>query len=511
MVAETLDPLPSTAEHAARTAPTAAQDPVAAARLGRFTWDVPAGRVTLDPALAALLALAAEPPGPDADRAPGTLAAHAPGPSDVDVDARVALRRIHARDRTRVLRAVLRSTATDLDLDLRRAPGGDPAPGDPAQTGSSTVHLRTATRWVQVRATVERDAAGAASHVRGVAFDATDRPGLRTSGLLDAMPTAFFSLDTSWRFAYVNAAAQALLGRTEAEIVGGDLWELFPHAVGSEFETHYRAAVATGQPVTFDAYYPAPLDTTYEVQAWPGPDGLAVYFEDVTSRRRTLAVAERETRRAALLASVTSQLAETLDAQQGVARLAELLVPALADWCVVTLVDDDQHGAWRGLKDAASWHADPAVRPLVERYVGLRLAQLEDTAALQEALDSGEVVSAAHGATATIRSSLPPGEARDLIDALAPESGAMFALRGRGRTVGLVTLFNGAERGPIGADELALAQDVGARAGLALDTMRLYRQQRTLAEVLQRSLLTAPVEPDHVQIAVRYVPAAEAV
>jgi serine phosphatase RsbU (regulator of sigma subunit) len=59
-------------------------------------------------------------------------------------------------------------------------------------------------------------------------------------------------------------------------------------------------------------------------------------------------------------------------------------------------------------------------------------------------------------------------------------------------------------------DDLTTAQDVADRAGLALDNARLYRAQQQLAEGLQRSLLTEPPEPDHAEIAVRYVPAAEA-
>jgi serine phosphatase RsbU (regulator of sigma subunit) len=59
-------------------------------------------------------------------------------------------------------------------------------------------------------------------------------------------------------------------------------------------------------------------------------------------------------------------------------------------------------------------------------------------------------------------------------------------------------------------DDLSTAQDVADRAGLALDNARLYRAQQQLAEGLQRSLLTDPPEPDHAEIAVRYVPAAEA-
>ena len=86
----------------------------------------------------------------------------------------------------------------------------------------------------------------------------------------------------------------------------------------------------------------------------------------------------------------------------------------------------------------------------------------------------------------------------------------VLPLRGRGRTVGLLTLFSGAARGPMSATDRDTAADVAGRAGLALDNSRLYRQQRDLAAGLQRSLFTSPVQPDHAQIVVRYTPAAEA-
>ena len=50
---------------------------------------------------------------------------------------------------------------------------------------------------------------------------------------------------------------------------------------------------APGVPVSFDAYYPAPLDGWYELRAWPSPDGLSVYFLEVTERRRMQERAER--------------------------------------------------------------------------------------------------------------------------------------------------------------------------------------------------------------------------
>jgi serine phosphatase RsbU (regulator of sigma subunit) len=53
------------------------------------------------------------------------------------------------------------------------------------------------------------------------------------------------------------------------------------------------------------------------------------------------------------------------------------------------------------------------------------------------------------------------------------------------------------------------AVEVGRRAGLALHHARLYGQQRALAGALQHSMLTDPPEPEHCEIVVRYVPAAE--
>ncbi len=86
----------------------------------------------------------------------------------------------------------------------------------------------------------------------------------------------------------------------------------------------------------------------------------------------------------------------------------------------------------------------------------------------------------------------------------------ILPLTARGRTVGLVSLFLGAERGPLDPNDLVTAREVAVRAGLALDNARLYRQQADLAEGLQRSLLTDPPEVEGLQLAVRYQPAAQA-
>ena len=83
-------------------------------------------------------------------------------------------------------------------------------------------------------------------------------------------------------------------------------------------------------------------------------------------------------------------------------------------------------------------------------------------------------------------------------------------MQARGRTVGLLSIFNGPGGRRFDDAEVSTARDVAARAALALDNARLFAQQRELAEELQRSLLTPPPEPDHVEVVVRYVAAARA-
>jgi PAS domain S-box-containing protein len=315
------------------------------------------------------------------------------------------------------------------------------------------------------------------------------------------MPAGFYSLDRDWRFTHVNAEAERLLGSRREELLGRVVWEAFPDALNSIFEESFQTAVRTGLPVSFDAYYPPPLDGWYELRAWPSPDGLSVYFLDVTERRRVQEQAERSARRLALLAKVSTELAGTLDARAAVSRLSRIVTPTLADYCIVTLIEPDGRA-----RDITSWHADPAARPLLERFTAVRMDALPPASPVARALATGE---AARATGPEIHTMLLPGEARELFGLLAPEAVVVLPMRGRGRTLGLLSIYVVGDR-PLTDEELATAQDVADRAGLALDNARLYDAQQQLAEGLQRSLLTEPPEPDHAEIAVRYVPAAEA-
>jgi PAS domain S-box-containing protein len=445
---------------------------VDAAGIGSFDWDLVTGRLSWDGRLLAIF-------GYDREA------------FDQTIDA--FLVRVHPDDRERVddaLRTAI-ETVGEYDAEFRVVlPGGE-------------------TRWVQGRGRALADGGGAAVRLLGVGYDTTlqRESDARLSRLLEAITAAFFSLDADWRFTYLNAEAERVLGTTRDDALGGVVWELFPAAVGSAFEEHYRAAVRTGEERVFEAHYPAPLDAWFEVRAWPTPEGLSVSFLDITERRTAEARAARAAARLALIADVsalmTGRSGERRSEDRVLQRVSEAVVPVLGDWVITSLVDEDGR-----MRDVGSWHADPDARPLVARYAELRLAALQPHAPVLRALASGQLWQV-DDVPAVVEPMLGDGEVLDVFRALAPRTAMTMPLAARGRTLGALSIYRSGDREPADADDVAAARDLAERIALALDNSRLYEQQRRLAEGLQRSLLTAPPQPDHAQIVVRYQPAME--
>lgn len=449
---------------------------VEAARVGIFDWDLVSGQVTASAQTFALFGFAAVVP-------------HAP--------VEMFLARLHPADRPKVADAIDTALRREVGFDLEYRvllPGG-------------------ALRWLQTRGQVFCDAAGQPIRLLGATHDTHDGKDAeaRVTRVLEAMPAAFVSLDRGWRYTYVNAEAEHMLGMRRDQLLGECVWELFPAAVGSSFERYYRQAVESGEPVMFQEYYPAPLDIWFEIRAWPTEDGLSVYFLNITDRCRAQALAEQVTKRWVLLAEVTAELAETLDGEQAVGRLAERLVPALADWCIVTVVDlDAAPGSLKQFRDVGWWHDEPAGRARLDLYARLRRSALIQESLVEEVLRTGRTRLVEHQASEVLAARLAPGQARSALLELAPGSFAAFPLRGRGNLVGVLTLCNAAARGPFSADDLATAAEIAERAGMALDNAQLYQEQRYMAEALQRSLLSAPPESGAMEVCVRYVPAGHA-
>jgi PAS domain-containing protein len=113
--------------------------------------------------------------------------------------------------------------------------------------------------------------------------------------VLERITDGFFALDADWRIAYMNAEARRLL-RVDTDPIGRIWLEQFPKARGRLFEREYGRAMREQTPVQF-VEYSTTSECWFEVKAYPSPDGLSVYFRDVSSRVEAQREIERNARR----------------------------------------------------------------------------------------------------------------------------------------------------------------------------------------------------------------------
>jgi PAS domain S-box-containing protein len=227
-------------------------------------------------------------------------------------------------------------------------------------------------------------------------------------------------------------------------------------------------------------------------------DGTVTHFvgmqADVTAR----VTAEQ---RLALLAEATTLLTATLDVEEALDRLMALLVPRLADWCFVELLDED--GA---LRRVGATHADPARRALVSRMGELRIASAAAAAPSRQVLRSGSPVLLEEVSDELLRSATDDPELLAIYRELGVGS-AMIVPLPSGRTVlGALSLVSRPGGRRYTRDDLATATDLARRAALAVETARLYTREHETAEQLQRSMLPRLAPVPGLATAARYLP-----
>ena len=129
-----------------------------------------------------------------------------------------------------------------------------------------------------VTATVRVERALAASE------EALRRSNRKLRDTIDSITDGLLVIDRDWRYTVVSDRAATILGMRQEDLIGGRVWDLFPYTAGTKFYDCYHQAMTSGQPVQFEEYYPAPLDLWLECNCYPTPEGLTVYFRDVSER-----------------------------------------------------------------------------------------------------------------------------------------------------------------------------------------------------------------------------------
>jgi GAF domain-containing protein len=217
-----------------------------------------------------------------------------------------------------------------------------------------------------------------------------------------------------------------------------------------------------------------------------------------------IAAKERAIARLRLVGEVGTVLGSTLDVDEALRRLARLVVPRLADWVAVDLLDDEQH---RRLRRAVVVHRDAERAPEGAYERSMPPVPAESASSLAQVLRTGTPVLVGRDELAATPDSPLMAAQHELFTELGAASAVVAALRTPRRVLGTLTLVRLDPEAPFDTEDVQLIAVIAQRAGLAVDNAQLFDAQRRVAETMQRHLLPALPDVDHIQLCARYRPA----
>jgi PAS domain S-box-containing protein len=204
-------------------------------------------------------------------------------------------------------------------------------------------------------------------------------------------------------------------------------------------------------------------------------------FHDVTGQRRAQD-------RLRFLAEAGSLLSASLDYEATLADLARLLIPRVADYCIVDAVADDGR-----LRQVAISHRDPEREALLRELRRRYPPEENDAHPVTQVLRTGEPFLVEDARGEALREAAVDDEHLRLYQALEAVSYITVPLRARGRILGALSLGTGESGRRFHGEELELANELGLRAGLAIDNALLYRAAQESFAQLDTLLASAPV------------------
>jgi signal transduction histidine kinase/ActR/RegA family two-component response regulator/PAS domain-containing protein len=139
--------------------------------------------------------------------------------------------------------------------------------------------------------------------------------------ILESITEGFFTLDRQWRFDYVNPEAHRILDVEPGSLERRVIWDVYPGLEETPFWDCYHRTMEMRVKTSFTAHYES-QERWYEVTVFPAPEGVSVYFRDVTAHK-TL-----EARREALT-ELSRQLGNTADRAQAAHAGAAVIGTAL--------------------------------------------------------------------------------------------------------------------------------------------------------------------------------------
>jgi PAS domain S-box-containing protein len=205
-------------------------------------------------------------------------------------------------------------------------------------------------------------------------------------------------------------------------------------------------------------------------------DGTPLYsvaiIEDITMRKQAEQLIQRQQERQQILDRASEKLIASLNYQVTLPEIVQMIVPALADYCRIALLDEEQQ-----IKDIVAHHIDPQKIALVQELYEQYKDRTGSTYGIQRLLETGRPELISHVTDEVIRPIAQENpEVPAIIHALGLQSYMGTPLVARGRIIGALTFSSTQPHRHYTQDDLLFAQELARRIALTLDNAYHYQQ-----------------------------------
>lgn len=321
---------------------------------------------------------------------------------------------------------------------------------------------------------------------------------------------AVFVKDLAGRYLLMNKAGAQMLGRVPDEVIGKADDELFAPESVVRIRQRDAEVIRTGKTITYEETATAAgVTRIYLSTKGPYRDpagniiGLIGVSRDITERKHAEEVnaqlyeseraarteAELAQQRLAFLAEASRILASSLDYETTLQSVVSLAMSALADWCVVDVIQPDgmvqRIGATKGAGDvpeylqtlARSYPLNPAAREGVQRV-----------------LATGEPLLAREITAEQLSVAARDPEHLAILQQLGLRSGIIVPIQIRAEMIGALSIYSSRSQRLYGPADLELAQELARRVATAIDNARLYRAAQEANARLEQRVIERTAE-----------------
>jgi PAS domain S-box-containing protein len=312
------------------------------------------------------------------------------------------------------------------------------------------------------------------------------------SAILGTALDGVVGIDHNGRITEFNPAAERMFGYRRDEALGQEMIELIlPPDRNLPESQHFKHDLTTGKGYILGKRFETravradgsefPVELAITGVPTDGPPRFTGFIRDITERKR----AEEAQR---FLAESSRVLASSLDYEPTLQSVAHLTIPFLADWCIVDLLQDDG-----SVRLTAVAHVEPWKETLVHELREQYPPNHDEQHTIWHVLRSGHAIIDPIISQEQLAARAKDAQHLALLNAMLLRSQMVVPLVARGRILGTISLIS-AQPGRYSPDDLALVEDLGHRAALAIDNARLYGEAQAAIEIRNEFLSIASHE-----------------